>query len=197
MGTGFSPREGRERCPGTGAARWERCRGWRREWYPGTGTLPGDRSGTRGQAHCPGTGAVRGDRSGARGGRTAGCGTVGGSGTQRWSVTQSWRRRRVSRTLCSPSPRPRGCWGGDGCPAPWWVLPTKPPPHPQALQDPGEANAPWPGPQGRDGSSSERAAARRWRMPCAPEGTSPAPDPHAASSKEPPPPARVTLAAQA
>lgn len=154
----------------------EQNQGWER--YPGTGAQPRDGRGTQGWGRYPQTGAQPRDRSTAPG----------------WSHARGWAHDSEAaqaslqpQPFCSPplqhglrlpgtsSQNSLGRW-----------LPSKSPLYSQPLRTPGDAGAPCLGltPQrGRGGSSSERAPARR--MPCAPEGTSPGPDPRPASSKEP------------
>lgn len=135
-------------------------------------------SSTQGWGRYPGTGARPRDGSTAPG----------------WSHAQGWAHdSEAAQASLQPQPfcSPRLQHGlrfpgtsSQNIPGRW--LPSKPPPHPQPHRTPGDAGAPYLGltPQrGRGGSSSERAPARR--MPCAPEGTSPGPDPRPASSKEP------------
>lgn len=160
----------------------EQNQGW--EQYPGLGVVPGTGAqprggrGTQGWGRYPGTGARPRD----------------GSTTPGWSHAQGWAHdSEAAQASLQPQPfcSPRLQHGlrlpgtsSQNIPGRW--LPSKPPPHPQPLRTPGDAGAPCLGltPQrGRGGSSSERVLARR--MPCAPEGTSPGPDPRPASSKEP------------
>lgn len=160
----------------------EQNQGW--EQYPGLGVVPGTGAqprggrGTQGWGRYPGTGTRPRD----------------GSTTPGWSHAQGWAHdSEAAQASLQPQPfcSPRLQHGlrlpgtsSQNIPGRW--LPLKPPPHPQPLRTPGDAGAPCLGltPQrGRGGSSSERAPARR--MPCAPEGTSPGPDPRPASSKEP------------